>query len=168
MAHSIEGRLPYLDTDLVEYVNDLPADVKYRHPIDKWILREASRPFVTDEIYNRPKFPFLAPPAFIEPRRIRNSHAQQLETRLTRSAIDRLGWASWDFVQKMMHKYLNDNDRIAHNNLNVILSMVVISERFNVKTWKPSAAVTRTLRNIISARGVEVNEYSSSRAAISV
>lgn len=141
MANSIEGRLPYLDSDLVEYVNNLPPEVKYRHPTDKWILREASRPYVTDEIYKRKKFAYVAPPAVAKPDGPRSTHVELLRTRLTRSAIDLLGWASWDFVQEMFHKYVNYNDRLAHNNLNALLSMVVIGERFNVKTWKPT---TRT------------------------
>lgn len=61
MAHSIEARTPFLDHHLTEYVNGLPPSVKIRWNaeekrfVEKWILREASRPFITDELYKRKK-----------------------------------------------------------------------------------------------------------------
>jgi asparagine synthase (glutamine-hydrolysing) len=67
MAHSIEGRVPFLDHPLVEYVNNLPPHVKIRGTQEKWILREAARPFITDDAYARIKHPFLAPPSFLDP-----------------------------------------------------------------------------------------------------
>lgn len=61
MAHSIEGRLPFLDHHLTEYINSLPPSMKIRKDpyrdtfAGKWILREAAKPFITKEIYNRKK-----------------------------------------------------------------------------------------------------------------
>jgi asparagine synthase (glutamine-hydrolysing) len=67
MAHSIEGRVPYLDHKLFEYVKNLPAHYKMRADddgglIEKYILRQAVRPYITDTLYNRRKHPFIAPP----------------------------------------------------------------------------------------------------------
>ena len=71
MAHSVEGRTPFLDHRLVDYVNHLPMKTKLRVMndtiIEKYILREAARPYITDEIYKREKHPFLAPPTFLDP-----------------------------------------------------------------------------------------------------
>ena len=61
MSHSIEGRTPFLDHNLVEYVNGIPPSLKIKYIADKdkltekWILREASKPFVTPELYERKK-----------------------------------------------------------------------------------------------------------------
>ncbi len=63
MAHSIEGRVPFLDHKLVEYVVKLPAHMKIRGMTEKYTLREAAKPFITRTIYERQKHPFLAPPA---------------------------------------------------------------------------------------------------------
>jgi len=63
MAHSIEGRVPFLDHELVELVAQLPVHLKIRGLTEKYILREAARPFLTDTVYRRQKHPFLAPPA---------------------------------------------------------------------------------------------------------
>lgn len=63
MAHSIEGRTPFLDHELVTAVNRMPIDLKIRGTTEKYVLREAARPYITDTVYRRQKHPFLAPPA---------------------------------------------------------------------------------------------------------
>jgi len=61
MSHSIEGRTPFLDHHLVEYVNGIPPSLKIKYDvksdklIEKWVLREASKPFITQELYERKK-----------------------------------------------------------------------------------------------------------------
>lgn len=60
MAHSIEGRTPFLDHHLTEYVNGLPPSLKMKQKsgndfCSKHILREAMKPFVTEEIYEQKK-----------------------------------------------------------------------------------------------------------------
>jgi asparagine synthase (glutamine-hydrolysing) len=68
MAHSVEGRVPFLDHKLVEHVVRLPIELKINKNLtEKFLLREAARPFVTDTIYNRQKHPFLAPPSATSP-----------------------------------------------------------------------------------------------------
>jgi asparagine synthase (glutamine-hydrolysing) len=62
MAHGIEGRLPFLDHRLFEFLRALPFDMKINGLVEKYILREAARPVLPDSIYRRPKHPFVAPP----------------------------------------------------------------------------------------------------------
>ena len=63
MAHSVEGRVPFLDHRVVELCRDLPVRQKIRGMIEKHVLREAARPVLTATVYGRHKHPFLAPPA---------------------------------------------------------------------------------------------------------
>lgn len=67
MAHSIEGRLPFLDHKVVELVMNMPVSFKIRGLREKYILREAARPFITEAMYDRQKHPFLAPPSTFKP-----------------------------------------------------------------------------------------------------
>ena len=67
MAHSIEGRVPILDHKVVELVRDMPVSLKIKGLTEKYALREAARPFITNTIYNRQKHPFLSPPASLNP-----------------------------------------------------------------------------------------------------
>ena len=55
MAHSLEVRVPYLDKELVEYVERLPANVKVRMGSQKWIHREVARKLVPAEVLTRKK-----------------------------------------------------------------------------------------------------------------
>lgn len=61
MAHSVEGRLPYLDHRLVEVVREIPASRKIRGSTEKALLRETVKPFLTDEVYTRRKSVFWSP-----------------------------------------------------------------------------------------------------------
>ena len=73
MAHSIEGRVPFLDHHVAEAVRDMPVGVKIHRSAagdtltEKWVLREATRDALTDTVYRRQKHPFLAPPSGMQP-----------------------------------------------------------------------------------------------------
>jgi len=61
MAHSVEGRFPFLDYRLVEFCNRLPPHVKLRGLTEKWLLKQLGRKLVPGEIWQRPKQPYRAP-----------------------------------------------------------------------------------------------------------
>ncbi len=67
MAHSIEGRVPFLDHHVVEFIGKVPVHLKIRGLTEKYLLREAARPVITETVYRRQKHPFLAPPATSAP-----------------------------------------------------------------------------------------------------
>lgn len=55
MAHGLELRVPYLDKEIVEFVEDLPASFKIRNGSSKWLHRQVCRSFLPPSIINRPK-----------------------------------------------------------------------------------------------------------------
>ena len=63
MAHSIEGRVPFLDHKVAEFCAGLPVHHKIRGLREKWVLREACRDVLIPAVYDRPKHPFMSPPA---------------------------------------------------------------------------------------------------------
>ncbi len=63
MAHSVEGRFPFLDADLVEIANALPASAKLHGLDEKQVLKRAARGLVPPEVLERPKQPYRAPDA---------------------------------------------------------------------------------------------------------
>jgi asparagine synthase (glutamine-hydrolysing) len=71
MAHSVEGRFPFLDVDLVDLANSLPASYKLRGLDEKLVLKIAAAGIVPNEIIRRPKQPYRAPDAlsFVGPGR---------------------------------------------------------------------------------------------------
>jgi len=62
MAHGIEGRVPFLDTAMIEVAMSMPADVKLKRigdkQVEKWILRKAFEDLLPDEIVWRDKVQF--------------------------------------------------------------------------------------------------------------
>ncbi len=61
MAHSLEGRSPFLDHELLEFAARLPARLKLRGRRGKVLLRHAFRELVPPSIRRRPKRGFGAP-----------------------------------------------------------------------------------------------------------
>ena len=61
MAASIESRVPFLDHPLVEWVASLPERMKLRGLTTKWILRQAMRGTLPEEILSRKKMGFPVP-----------------------------------------------------------------------------------------------------------
>jgi asparagine synthase (glutamine-hydrolysing) len=60
MAWGLETRVPFLDHDVVELAARIPAELKVRDG-GKYILKEASRGLVPDEVIDRPKGYFPVP-----------------------------------------------------------------------------------------------------------
>src|SRR5215470_7542284 len=63
MAHSIEGRVPFLDHHVAEYAAGIPIHMKINGMREKHVLREAARDVLIEPVYNREKHPFATPPA---------------------------------------------------------------------------------------------------------
>jgi asparagine synthase (glutamine-hydrolysing) len=67
MAHSVEGRLPFLDHHVVELARELPVDQEIRGLVEKFVLRAAARPVLTATVHARQKHPFTTPPVALAP-----------------------------------------------------------------------------------------------------
>jgi asparagine synthase (glutamine-hydrolysing) len=63
MAHSVEGRLPFLDHHVVAEATAMPIAMKIQGTTEKYVLREAARPVLIDSVYRRQKHPFMSPPS---------------------------------------------------------------------------------------------------------
>jgi asparagine synthase (glutamine-hydrolysing) len=63
MAHSVEGRFPFLDADVVELANSLPPSYLLRGLDEKHVLKRAAQGVIPDAIVRRKKQPYRAPDA---------------------------------------------------------------------------------------------------------
>lgn len=61
MINAIEGRVPYMDVDLVKLVNSLPYKSKIKGNETKVILRKIAKDFLPKAIFNRDKYAFALP-----------------------------------------------------------------------------------------------------------
>jgi asparagine synthase (glutamine-hydrolysing) len=61
MAHSVEGRYPFLDYRVVEFAAKLPVNFKMKVLNEKYLLKQASKGLVPSSILSRVKQPYRAP-----------------------------------------------------------------------------------------------------------
>ena len=57
MAHSIEGRVPFLDHHLFEVARDIPVEHMIRDGVEKYILRTIADGWIPKEVVERRKWP---------------------------------------------------------------------------------------------------------------
>ncbi|KAJ7229997.1 putative asparagine synthase [Mycena pura] len=154
MMHSVESRVAFLDHHFVDYVTTLPPSLKVRpiagdspgkwHMVEKWILRQAVKPFVTEEVYLRKKVAFNPPPSGPPPVASRMLPLQMhLKARITQETVERLGFVNWPYTKEVLSEYLESpkflpNGRLDHRAalLIGILSYIVLQEKFNVPSYK--------------------------------
>ena len=61
MAHSLESRVPFLDNNLVDFACAIPSAYKLREGTSKYVLREAMRGLIPDDIRQARKQGFAPP-----------------------------------------------------------------------------------------------------------
>lgn len=61
MAHSVEGRYPYLDLEFIRFAARLPRGIKLRGLRDKYVLRHAYGEAIPEIARRRPKVAYQAP-----------------------------------------------------------------------------------------------------------
>lgn len=156
MAHSVEARTPFLDHHLTEYVNALPPSVKLaytqlddiegqgenkdvlwksagsalRSLTEKWILREATRPYITDELYRRKKHPFLAPTRWPRDGPLH----RMFKGLLTHEAVEGLGFVDYAVVDDALAQaFGQEADTKSFRTLCYVAAWVTLAQRFGVK-----------------------------------
>ncbi|MGI9149132.1 MAG: asparagine synthase (glutamine-hydrolyzing) [Chloroflexota bacterium] len=90
MGSSLEARVPYLDHKLVEFALAVPADVKYRHGVTKWVLkRVAERVGLDRELVYRSKRGFCGSASnMLSPRLLQRAQMDILDSAFARERFD--------------------------------------------------------------------------------
>ncbi|MAA80412.1 MAG: asparagine synthase (glutamine-hydrolyzing) [Deltaproteobacteria bacterium] len=124
MAHSIEGRPPFLDHELFTFCTQLPISQKIHNGIEKHILRESMTSLLPDWLCKRPKHPFLAPPVhiFSTPR-----GNEILQDTLRSHWLDDIPF----FNSKTVRAYLDNNKHRSEGPLMLILSAVLMQKNLH-------------------------------------
>ena len=130
MAHSIEGRVPFLDHEVVELICSMPVEQKIRGMTEKFVLREAARPVLTDTVYQRQKHPFLSPPATLNPK---DRLHEMVQDTLRGQGIRYVPFVDQARVVRMLDGLpnLDPGEQVSIDQiLMVLLSASVLGERF--------------------------------------
>lgn len=102
MAHSVEGRFPFLDHRLIEFANRLPPRLKMRGLCEKYLLKRAMAPYLPTAIVERHKQPYRAPDiaAFFGAA----APPDYVDELMGRAAIARYGYFDPDRVERLLAK----------------------------------------------------------------
>jgi asparagine synthase (glutamine-hydrolysing) len=105
MAHSVEGRFPFLDYRLVDFTTRVPPRLKMKVLNEKYILKKAARHLVPSSVANRPKQPYRAPDAasFFD-FSARAPRAEYVKELLAPQAIRTAGLFNPSSVEKLVEK----------------------------------------------------------------
>lgn len=130
LAHSVEGRVPYLDHRVIEFVNGLSARYKLRGLREKVLLRRALAGLVPESIVQRVKQPYRAPDSrsfFVEGKPL--AYVQEL---LSPAHLRRTGYFRPEAVQGLLEKCRSGRALGAGDNMAFvgILSTLLLHEHF--------------------------------------
>ncbi len=129
-SHSVEGRHPFLDAELLSFVVTIPDKYKLNGTNEKYILKKAGRGIVPEEILKRRKFPFQAPgmSAMVK---------QAQDTRfLEDSLIRKYGVFDVGYVNEMKKVYTQSDFKLMGayeiDYLLIVMTVTMLCERFSL------------------------------------
>lgn len=123
--NSVEGRFPFLDIDLVEFVKTIPPGIKLKGLVEKYILKKVAEKYLPAEIVNRQKFGFVAPgsPSILK------KNIDWIEDLLAYDRIKRQGYFDADVVESLKKKYRQNGFKL---NLPFDSDLLIVVLTFNI------------------------------------
>ena len=122
MANSVEARHPFLDLDLVQFVQTIPPRLKLNNLVEKYILKRAARDLVPRSILEKEKFGFRAPAGTF----LSKANSELIGDLLSFERIKQQGYFDPYVVERIMSQYAQDGFRL-NPHTEVDLLMVVLT-----------------------------------------
>lgn len=122
MAHSVEGRFPFLDVELFELVRRIPPSLKVNGLVDKYIVRRMATGVIPERILKREKLGFRAPgtPSLLA------AGDERIADLLSYDCIRRQGYFDPEVVERLKAQYTQPGFRL-HAHLETDLLMIVLT-----------------------------------------
>lgn len=129
-SHSVEGRHPFLDKELLDFVVTIPDKYKLNGTNEKYILKKAGKGIVPDEILKRRKFPFQAPGMSAM---VKQSDGGEF---LSDSMIKKYGIFDVDYVNEMKRIYRQSDFKLMGayeiDYLLIVMTVTMLCEQFSL------------------------------------
>ncbi len=103
MGVSLEGRIPLLDTRLIEFAWSIPFSMKVRGGRGKWLMREVLHRHVPRELIDRPKRGFGVPLEHW----LRNELRDWAEDLLSETRLRREGYFNPEPIRRKWREHLS-------------------------------------------------------------
>lgn len=121
MAHSLELRVPFLDKEIVEYVERLPANFKVRNGSGKWLHRQVCDAYLPRSVLKRPKRGFAAN---IVDGWFREAVNSNMKKALVDDHSEMYQYLSSTAVRKLLDEHVSGRQ----NNYKILFSLIVFEE----------------------------------------
>lgn len=121
MAHSLEVRVPYLDKEVIEYAQRLPASFKVRFGKQKWLHRRVCSKFLPDEILRRKKRGFAV-------NVVDQWFGESVTGGLGACLIDPSSLMFQYLDSRVVRRMLDDHRVGRHDNYKLLFSLIVFEE----------------------------------------
>jgi asparagine synthase (glutamine-hydrolysing) len=129
MAHSVEGRFPFLDHRLAEFASRLPPRLKMNALKEKFLLKRCAGRLIPPAVASRPKQPYRAPDSRSFFGGLRHDYVEEL---VSPDRIRNDGIFNPVAVQRLVEKARNGNVTSTGDNMAVVgvLSTQLLIDRF--------------------------------------
>jgi asparagine synthase (glutamine-hydrolysing) len=134
-AHSVEGRYPFLDADLIAFVTRLPPTLLMQDGREKYPLRQVARRHVPPAIIDREKFAFVAPGSPLLLARAQHGSADWVAALLDPARISREGYFNPATVAALRETYLRP-DFSLNQTFDADLMMIVLTFQLFLETFE--------------------------------
>jgi asparagine synthase (glutamine-hydrolysing) len=124
-ANSVEGRYPFLDIDLVEFIRTIPPSVKLKDMTEKYILKQVAKKYLPDSINIRQKFSWVAPGSV----QLMQNNVEWIQDMLSYDQIKRQGYFNPDTIERIKRIYSSRNFKL---NLPYDTDILIIVLTFNI------------------------------------
>ena len=146
MAHSLEGRCPFLDHELAEFVARLPTRDKMRGRTLKYMMRRASAGLLPESILKRGKQGFMFPLGYW----MKGPLVPVLRHLLSDSAVVKDGIFRSEAISELLEEHLSG--RADHHVRLWMILNVEVWYRLNVLREAPDD-LAGTFAELVGARG---------------
>jgi asparagine synthase (glutamine-hydrolysing) len=147
MAHSVEGRFPFLDREVVTLANSLPDGYKLRVLDEKHVLKRLGLSLIPETVVRRKKQPYRAPDALSF---VGENSPSWIEERMSESALREAGVFEPGPVQNLWKKCRSRADESQFSNSDNmavvgVLSTQLLHQRLIASQPQARAIELRTL-----------------------
>ena len=97
--------------------------------VEKYVLREAGKKYITEEVYAKKKHPYSAPLQYP----MDGPMHLLIKGLVTKANVDAIGWMMGDGVEDEVQKAFADKNKEAFKLVVCLAQWVVIAKRFDVK-----------------------------------
>ncbi len=132
LANSVEGRYPFLDIDLLEFVKIIPPELKLKDFEEKYILKKMAKRRIPKEIVNREKFAFTAPGS---PHLLKRN-IEYINELLSYDKIKKQGYFNPDMIEELKRTYTQEGFKLNvpfdSDLLIVVITFGIFLDQFNM------------------------------------